>query len=202
MAEYYMFNKPVGCITARRDERHTTVMDYFPEEKRDTLFPVGRLDKDTEGFLLVTDDGELCFKLLRPEHHIPKTYFFVATGRLSEEEIALLERGVKIYKNKDLVTSPAKIDDVRALTLSDISEYLPEKERRMSERRLAQPACSGTVTITEGKKHQVRRMLRHVGCKIVHLKRVKMGEIPLDPHLTLGKYRALTEEEIKALKNS
>ncbi|MBR2466106.1 MAG: pseudouridine synthase [Clostridia bacterium] len=200
MAEYYMFNKPVGCITARRDERHKTVMDYFPEEKRDVLFPVGRLDGDTEGFLLVTDDGELCYKLLRPEHHIPKTYFFIATGALGDEKIALLEGGVKIYKNSDLITSPAKIEDVRALTYKDIAEHLPEKERRMSERRASLPAVSAFITITEGKKHQVRRMLRHVGCKIVYLKRVKMGELSLDAGLPLGKYRSLTAEELEILR--
>lgn len=200
MFEYYMFNKPCGCITARRDERHKTVMDYFPEEKRDVLFPVGRLDGDTEGFLLITDDGELCYKLLRPEHHIPKTYYFIATGSLSDDEVKLLEGGVKIYKNSDLVTSLAKIEHVRSLTYGDIAEYLPERDRRMSERRASLPATSGFVTITEGKKHQVRRMLRHVGCKIVYLKRVKMGDLCLDPELPLGEYRPLTEAELEILK--
>ncbi len=200
MAEYYMFNKPRGCITARRDERHKTVMDYFPEEKRDVLFPVGRLDGDTEGFLLVTDDGELCYKLLRPEHHIPKTYFFIALGALTDEKIALLEGGIKIYKNSELITSPAKIEDVRTLTYKDITEHLPEKERRMSERRASLPAVSAFVTITEGKKHQVRRMLRHVGCKIVYLKRVKMAELSLDAALPLGEYRALTDAELEILR--
>ncbi len=197
-----MFNKPCDCITARRDERHSTVMDFFPEEKRDTLFPVGRLDKDTEGFLLVTDDGDLCYRLLRPEHHIPKTYFFIAQGELFDEEIKLLENGVKIYKNRELVTSPAKIEKIERLTYIDIAEYLPEKERRLTERRGALSATSGYITITEGKKHQVRRMLRHAGCKIVHLKRVKMGELSLDESLPKGGYRALTKEELEVLKNS
>lgn len=202
MPEYYMFNKPSGCVTARTDERHRTVMDYFPEEKREKLFPVGRLDRDTEGFLLVTDDGELCFKLLRPEHHIPKTYYFKATGTLSDEEIERLEGGVSIYKNRDYVTSPARIEAVRHLCYLDIIDHLPERERRMSERRAALPAVEGTVTITEGKKHQVRRMLRHVGCKIVYLKRIKMGDLALDEALPLGEYRPLTGEELSVLKNS
>ncbi len=202
MPEYYMFNKPQGCVTARRDPRHKTVMDYFSEEKRDVLFPVGRLDRDTEGFLLVTDDGELCYRLLRPEHHVPKTYYFKATGELSDEEIKLLERGVRIYKNSELVTAPAKIVRLRALTYLDIACHLPERDRRMSERRAAQPAVEGLVSVTEGKKHQVRRMLRHVGCKVVYLKRIKMGEIPLDETLAPGEYRPLTEEELDVLKNS
>ena len=201
MPEYYMFNKPKGCITARSDPRHKTVMDYFPEEKRDTLFPVGRLDRDTVGFLLVTDDGELCYRLLRPEHHIPKSYYFVATGELTEEKIAKLEGGVKIYKNSDFVTSPAKITEVSALTYADIKEYLPEKDERFIQRRAAMPAASGTVTITEGKKHQVRRMLGHVGCKIIYLKRVKIGDLVLDDALKPGEYRPLTKTEIDILKS-
>ncbi len=202
MPKYYMFNKPCGCITARRDERQKTVMDFFPEEWRDTLFPVGRLDKETEGFLLVTDDGELCYRLLRPEHHIPKSYFFVALGEISDEAIKLLEGGVKIYKNKDVTTSPAKIEDVKRLTYRDIKDYLPEKERRMCQRRISLPASSGYVTITEGKKHQVRRMLRHIGCKIVYLKRTKMGALALDEKLSLGEYRPLSDEELEILKNT
>lgn len=202
MPEYYMFNKPCGCVTARRDPRHKTVMDYFPEEKRDVLFPVGRLDRDTEGFLLVTDDGELCYRLLRPEHHVPKTYYFKATGELSDGEIKLLEGGVKIYKNSELVTAPARIVRLRELTYLDIACHLPEKDRRMSERCAAQPAVEGLVTVTEGKKHQVRRMLRHVGCKVVYLKRIKMGEISLDEALASGEYRPLTDVELGILKNS
>ena len=85
--EYYLLNKPSGCITARRDPRHKTVMDLFPEEKRDLLFPVGRLDRDTEGLLLVTDDGVLCARLLSPENGIEKTYFFYALGTLTEDKI-------------------------------------------------------------------------------------------------------------------
>ncbi len=202
MAEYYMFNKPSGCITARSDDRHPTVMDYFPDDKRESLFPVGRLDKETEGFLLLTDDGELCFRLLRPENHIPKTYFFVSLGELTNEKAKLLEDGVKIYKNSDMITSPARIEDVNNLTYLDIIEYLPEREKRMSDRRASLPASSGYITITEGKKHQVRRMIRHVGCKVVYLKRVKMGRLSLDETLPLGKYRALTKDELLTLKSS
>ena len=201
MSEYYMFNKPLGCITARYDPRHKTVMDYFPEEKRDCLFPVGRLDLDTVGFLLVTDDGELCYRLLRPEHHVPKTYYFKAIGTLGEEQISLIEGGIKIYKNSDLLTAPSKITKLSDLTYKDLAEYLSEKERRMIERRAFIPATEGLITITEGKKRQVRRMLRHVGCKIVYLKRVKMGDLELDATLKEGEYRPLTEKEIELLKS-
>ena len=84
---YYMFNKPRGCITACRDERHKTVMDYFPREEREGLFPVGRLDKDTEGFLIITDDGQLSFRVTSPEHEIEKTYVFYARGELDRDKI-------------------------------------------------------------------------------------------------------------------
>ena len=96
MSRYYMFNKPKGCVTAKRDSLSKTVMDYFPEDIREELHPAGRLDKDTEGFLLITDDGSLTFHLMRPEHHIAKTYFFYAIGELTEERIRntpFMERG-------------------------------------------------------------------------------------------------------------
>ncbi len=200
MSEYYMLNKPLGCITARKDERHRTVMDYFPEEKRDTLFPVGRLDKETEGFLVVTDDGDLCYHLLHPEHHIPKTYYFVVLGRLTEENVRLLEGGVRIYKSSDFITASAKIKIEEHLSYLDVAPYLSEKERRTIKRRAEAPATSGLITITEGKKHQVRRMLRHVGCKVIYLKRVAIGALKLDTSLVPGAYRPLTEKELEALR--
>lgn len=200
MAEYYMFNKPRGCVTARRDERHKTVMDYFPEEKRDIIFPVGRLDKDTEGFLLVTDDGNLCFDLMKPEHEVPKTYFFWAQGTLSEEKIAELENGVSIYKNRDFETAPAKITLSKSATLADIKDLLVGDDIKVSNRRGMLPVISGYITITEGKKHQVKRMLRYAKCRIVYLKRVRIGGVELDPSLPCGKYRPLTQSEIELLR--
>ena len=91
-----MFNKPKGCVTARTDSLSKTVMDYFPEECRQTMYPVGRLDKDTEGLLLITDDGMLCRKLLLPKSHVPKTYFFYAIGELTEEKVSAISEGVEM----------------------------------------------------------------------------------------------------------
>ena len=110
MPRYFMFHKPKGAVTARRDDRHKTVMDYFPEEDRDILFPVGRLDKDTEGFLIVTDDGMFTYRLLSPESHIEKTYFFYALGIPDEKKLSELQGGVSIYRNRDDKTAPAKIN--------------------------------------------------------------------------------------------
>ena len=203
MAEYYMFNKPVGCISARCDARHKTVMDYFPEEKRNIIFPVGRLDKDTEGFLIVTDDGALCHKLMSPESHIAKTYFFYAICKdghvFSGEDIKAVESGVRIYKNKDTVTAPSNVNIVGTGVLGDIKGLLCGKDVKLSERRGNMQTVSGFVTVTEGKKHQVRRMIGYLGARVVYLKRVSIGGVELDGSLVPGEYRKLTECELNIL---
>ena len=202
MKEYYMFHKPRGCITARRDARHATVMDYFPEDKRDELFPVGRLDKDTEGFLLVTNDGNLAFNLMMPEREVPKTYFFWAQGILSEENVSRLECGVSIYKDTERITAPARIEILETSTLRDIKDLLTGDDTKVSNRRGDLPVTSGLITITEGKKHQVKRMIRYAGCRVVYLKRLKIGTLSLDESLPKGKYRELTPEELENIKSA
>ena len=201
MSEYYMLHKPRGCVTARRDDRHKTVMDYFPEEKRDILFPVGRLDRDTEGLLLVTDDGALCYDLLMPEKHVTKTYFFWAQGILSEEKIREIEGGVNIYRNCEEPTAPAEITITGQSTMRAIKDLLCEDDSKVSNRRGDLPVTSGIIRITEGKKHQVKRMIRYGGCRVVYLKRLAMGSLALDESLAPGEYRPLTEDEVTALKN-
>lgn len=205
MSYYFMFNKPGDCICARRDERHKTVFEYFPKELHNVLFNVGRLDKDTEGFLIMTDDGILCHDLMMPECKVPKTYFFHALsthGRaLDENRLSELECGINIYKDRDFVTAPAELEILGTGKLSDIKDILPEGERKMSERRAAMPIITGCLTITEGKKHQVKRMLRYAGYRVVYLKRMSIGGVELDPALPLGKYRALTDVELSELKS-
>lgn len=196
-----MFHKPRGCVTARRDARHKTVMDYFPEQMRDILFPVGRLDRDTEGLLLVTDDGALCYDLLMPEKHVSKTYFFWAQGILTEEKISELEGGVKIYRNREDFTAPCKITVTDHSTLRGIKDLLSEDDNKVSNRRGDLPVTGGIITITEGKKHQVKRMIRYGGCRVVYLKRLAMGRLTLDESLAPGEYRPLTEDEVYLLKN-
>lgn len=197
---YYMFNKPVGCVTARRDARHKTVMDYFPEEDRDILFPVGRLDRDTVGLLLVTDDGMLCLNLMRPETHVTKTYLFAAKGEMSDDNVTRLEGGIKISSVGESLTMPAELEIIKRATLGEIPEYLNEENRRIAASRPDLPAFVGRLTITEGKKHQVKRMIRHFGAKVIYLKRENIGGVPLDESLAEGEYRPLTEEEIDRLK--
>ena len=201
MPLYFMFNKPGGCITARRDSRHKTVMDYFPEELRDKIFPVGRLDKDTEGLLLVTDDGELTFKLLSPSYGKKKTYFFYAKGIPNEAKLSELSDGVPIYSDSEWITAPAVVNITERCTLSEIKSLLTGEDEKLAMKKGDLSVIGGFITITEGKKHQVKRMIRYTGPKVVYLKRVSMDSLTLDPKLAKGDYRPLTDDEIEGLRN-
>ncbi len=197
---YYMFNKPRGCVTARRDAQHRTVMDYFPECDRNVLFPVGRLDRDTVGFLLVTDDGQLCTRLMRPESHIEKTYFFIAKGEITDENVTRLEGGIDISVKKMSKTKPASLDIIERTTLGAVAAFLDANNRKIALSRPDLPAFIGKLTITEGKKHQVKRMIRYFGAKVVYLRRIALGGVALDESLPEGEYREMTEEELATLK--
>ena len=196
---YYMFNKPAGCITARRDPRHKTVMDYFPEELRDILFPVGRLDKDTEGLLLVTNDGQFNFNLLSPQFCKKKTYFFYAMGVPNENKLKDLATGVKIYTARDDITAPAEVEITERTNLRGIKNYLSETDESLATKKGDVPVVGGFITITEGKKHQVNRMIRYTGAKVLYLKRVSISGVALDEKLSKGEFRELTEEELSVL---
>lgn len=193
-----MLNKPKDTLTACRDERGAVVMDCFPEGGRAGLFPVGRLDRDTEGFLLVTDDGTLSFSLMQPEFHVEKTYYFYALGVLDDEKCRALEAGVPIFENGKR-TAPAKIRRLGSTTLREILPYLSGKDRKVNDRRGDQPVTEATLTITEGKKHQVKRMLKAVRCRVLYLRRIAIGGVTLDPALAPGEYRPLTDGELAAL---
>ena len=194
-----MLNKPRGTVSACRDERHRTVIDIFPEEERPGLFPIGRLDMDTEGLLLITDDGKLFYHLMMPEHHVEKTYFFVATGHLPDESCERLRDGVNIFRDDGHLTAPATLRDVRNGTIGDYIGYFDGHMRNTAIVKPHLPAVSGLLTLTEGKKHQVKRMLLSVGCRVRYLRRVSIGALPLSPSLSPGEYRALTEEEVASL---
>ena len=199
MYDYIMLHKPRGCITARRDERHMTVMDYLPEEIRDTHFPVGRLDKDTEGLLLITNDGKLTRKLLNPDSKIAKTYYFVAEGSPDSVRVEELRHGAHVYFNREEKTAPSEIEILGQLPLAEVKEPLSDEDslRRLKKPHL--PAVFGTVKITEGKKHQVKRMLRYAGARVIYLKRLSMVALTLDESLEKGNHRPLTENELEAL---
>lgn len=179
---YYLLHKPAGCVTAKQDNVHKTVMEYFPDDIRaKDIAPVGRLDLDTEGLLLFTNDGPLTHHLLSPTHHIPKTYYAVLDKEVPDEAVESFQNGVDIGDDKP--TLPAEL------------VILPVSVNDAGDRKY-----SAELTIHEGRFHQVKRMFEAVGKKVVYLKRMSMGSLKLDETLTPGEYRRLTEAEIKELR--
>lgn len=174
--EYFMLNKPAGCVSAVKDAAYQTVLDLITGQNRKDLFPVGRLDLDTEGLILITNDGTLSHNLLAPGKHVPKTYFARVSGNVSGQDIVQFADGINIGEEKD--TLPAELK-------------LLSHEGGISEVML---------TIMEGKFHQVKRMFEAVGKKVLYLKRVSMGSLKLDESLKPGEFRRLTEGEIRLLK--
>ncbi|MBS6395599.1 MAG: rRNA pseudouridine synthase [Clostridiales bacterium] len=172
---YIMLHKPAGVVSATEDKRERTVLDLLDADSGRDLFPVGRLDKDTEGLLLLTNDGGLAHDLLSPRKHVDKTYYARIEGKVTEAHVRQFQEGLDI-KEKHL-TLPAKLQILKS---SDESEIL--------------------VTIQEGRFHQVKRMFQAVDCRVIFLKRMSMGSLVLDESLRPGQYRHLTEKEIKDLK--
>lgn len=179
---YLMLHKPPGVISATEDLREETVIDLLDEEYVIFQpFPVGRLDKDTEGLLLLTNDGQLAHNLLSPRKHVPKTYEAKVLGRIGDKEITVFQQGVTL--DDGYVTKPAELI------------VISEEQTDMGIISNVQ------VTIHEGKFHQVKRMFEAVGSKVLYLKRISMGSLALDPELPMGSYRELTEEELNSLIN-
>ena len=175
--EYYMLNKPAGVISATEDQSCQTVVDLIKDKKRKDLFPVGRLDKDTEGLLLITNDGALAHRLLSPKKHVDKCYFARICGKVTEEDVRSFEKGVNIgSQEQPEITMPGKLE---IITSDDISKI--------------------RLTIQEGKFHQVKRMFQAVGKEVIYLKRLRMGTLILDENLGIGEYRPLTKEELEKL---
>ena len=173
---YLILNKPEGYITSTKD-RELTVMELVSDIPRfEKLFPVGRLDKDAEGLLIMTNDGELAHRLTHPKWKVPKTYEVVVEGRLTEEVVEPLRKGIEL---KDFKAQPAEVEILEA----------GEEESR------------ARITIKEGKYHQVKRMFAAVGHPVKRLKRVKFGNLELG-ELPPGEYRHMTEEELSQLKKS
>ncbi|MBR2044861.1 MAG: rRNA pseudouridine synthase [Agathobacter sp.] len=178
---YYLFHKPAGCVTAKQDNVHKTVMEYFAEEIRaKDIAPVGRLDLDTEGLLLFTNDGPLTHHLLSPTHHIPKTYYAVLDKEVPQSAIEQFKKGVDIGDDK--LTLPAELVILPASVDCD-----------------GNTVYSAELTIHEGRFHQVKRMFEAVGCTVTYLKRLSMGSLTLGD-LQKGEYRKLTIEEVEMLQ--
>ncbi|MCI7796214.1 MAG: rRNA pseudouridine synthase [Lachnospiraceae bacterium] len=175
--EYFMLNKPQGVISATYDPRHKTVVDLIGDKKRKDLFPVGRLDIDTEGLLLITNDGALAHRLLAPKKHVDKTYFARCEGHVPDSAVK---------------------DFADGILLDDGLKCLPAA-------LVIQKRDAGTtdvlLTIHEGKFHQVKRMMESCGCPVLSLKRLTMGPLTLDEALRPGEFRPLTEYELELLNN-
>ncbi len=173
---YLIMNKPAGCISATTDKWDQTVVDLLDMEYLAfDPFPVGRLDKDTEGLLVITNDGKLSHRLLSPKKHVPKTYFAKVDGVVTDEDIKAFREGVVLddgYK-----TLPGELEILKSDDISEIN-----------------------LTIHEGKFHQVKRMFESVGKEVVYLKRIQMGKLELDESLELGEFRELTKEELELLE--
>lgn len=172
--EYYMLHKPAGVVSATKDAKEKTVLDLITDKKRKDLFPVGRLDKDTEGLLLITNDGELSHRLLSPRKHVDKRYYAKIQGKVTTEDVKKFAEGLDI--GDDALTKPARLEILKSAEESEI--------------------C---LTITEGRFHQVKRMFQAVGKEVTYLKRLSMGMLVLDESLKKGEYRPLTKEEIEKL---
>lgn len=197
---YYMLNKPAGCVSACRDREHQTVLDLFPAGERPGLFPMGRLDKNTEGLLLVTDDGKLNRLLLDPDNHIEKRYLLWAAGELSAEKQAALSTGLQV-KGISQPLKPVTLQLLAHATLGALNVPVFANRQFMVTENPNQSAFCAEITLTEGKRHQIKRMLEAVGCTIVYLKRISFGGIALDNTLAAGEYRPLTSEECAMLKD-
>ena len=196
---YYMFHKPGGCITARTDVHCKTVLDYIDTDHINGLFPVGRLDKDTEGLLLLTNDGEFNHRLMHPDKHVEKTYFFWALGSLNHEDKNRLKTGILIGEGEALAKA-IKIEVQEEGTYQELQGRINmENWKDVRVNPNYQPVVAGHITISEGRKHQVKRMLKAVGCYVVYLKRVSIGGLKLDETLKRGQYRELSDEEIRKL---
>jgi len=173
---YIMLNKPDGYISATFDKFDPIVLDLIdPLYLAFEPFPVGRLDKDTEGLLVLTNDGKLSHRVLSPKKHVPKTYYAKIEGIVTEEDIKAFKEGVVLDDGYE--TMPAQLEILKSDEISEIE-----------------------LTIHEGKFHQVKRMFESVGKKVVYLKRLSMGKLKLDETLALGEYRELTEEEVKLIE--
>jgi 16S rRNA pseudouridine516 synthase len=173
---YLMLHKPQGVVSATKDNHDKTVLDLIHEDFKEKLFPVGRLDKDTEGLLLLTDDGMLAHELLSPKKHVDKVYFAKVSGQFTEEEVKRFQEGL------------------------DIGNGEKAKEAGLKILKAGQEQSEVLITITEGKFHQVKRMVKAVGSEVLYLKRLSMGPLKLDEDLKLGTYRRLSEAELQELK--
>ncbi len=170
---YYMLNKPAGYVSATTDDNERTVLELFPENLQKGLFPVGRLDKDSVGLLIICDDGSFAHRLTSPAKHVDKRYLIRTNAPLDDDDVHAFENGITLADRTKLRSA----------------HLLPDKDDK----------CKAVVTISEGKYHQIKRMIASRGKKVIYLKRLSVGNLELDPELAEGHFRRLTDEEINSL---
>ena len=187
---YLMLHKPQGVVSATKDDHDKTVLDLIHENFKDKLFPVGRLDKDTEGLLILTDDGMLAHELLSPKKHVDKTYYAVTDGCMTKEDVQRFADGLEIGEKNPTMPAKLEILSTRKVEETELEQYPSGWSSEIQ------------LTIKEGKFHQVKRMTEAVGKKVVYLKRISMGVLTLSDDLKKGECRQLTAEEEKRLKES
>ncbi len=229
--EYFMLNKPMGYVSATSDSKNSTVVSLIDENTKKDIFPVGRLDIDTEGLLLITNDGRLAHNLLSPKKHVDKKYFVIVNGEPDKSHLALFEHGVDI--GDETPTLPAKVNIIKSCTWNELENYQDKIKEACDYRQENAFGTSGNCSkagvwnesnycdqddtynesyyngkycmlelkIHEGRYHQVKRMFLAIGFKVMYLKRIQMGRLKLDEKLKCGDYRKLTNEEIYFLTN-
>ncbi|HOO28179.1 MAG TPA: pseudouridine synthase [Lachnospiraceae bacterium] len=180
----YMLNKPIGCVSATKDNLSRTVLDLLKDVSTKKMFPVGRLDKDTEGLLLITDDGMLAHQLLSPKKHVEKTYYAILDDVLTEQNMEALKTGIEIGDEKPCLPAAVK--------------KCGEETDRPEFQGISTQAYE--ITIVEGRFHQVKRMFAKCGRQVLYLKRISMGTLVLDRNLKPGEFRRLTETEERLLR--
>ena len=196
---WYMLHKPAGLVCARTDRESPTVMSLFPPEAQG-LFPVGRLDKYSEGLLLVTDDGRLNRRLLDPETHVEKRYFLWAAGTPDEAACAAIRAGL-ILRGLEAPTRPCRFEIAERTAIAALDVPVFPIRRPLLDAPDT-PVFSARIWLTEGKRHQIKRMLEAAGFTCLYLRREAFGPLELDPALAPGQYRPLTEAELSALREA
>ncbi|MBQ1333416.1 MAG: rRNA pseudouridine synthase [Lachnospiraceae bacterium] len=196
---YYMLHKPAGVITAVTDRTERTVMDLMGGAPGKGLYPVGRLDRDTEGLLLITNDGKLGHYLLAPGHHVDKIYFARVSGTVTDEDVRAFREGLVLGDGVRCLSADLKILSVSGPGADDGT---PEGDGSPENSTTPPGTSEVEITICEGKYHQIKRMFRAVGKEVVYLKRLAMGPLRLDEALPAGSWRALTEAELNELRAS
>ncbi|MFG6347733.1 MAG: rRNA pseudouridine synthase [Lachnospiraceae bacterium] len=206
---YYMLNKPAGCVSATKDNVHKTVIDLLKKNIgnniRDDIFPAGRLDIDTEGLVLLTNDGALAHMLLSPRRHVEKAYYLVADGIITDNGIKQLTEGIDI--GDETLTLPAKAENIKVCSIEELGKDIQDiiksqYNEEPSQTHEGKVYTSMELVLHEGRYHQVKRMAEAAGSRVLYLKRIRMGTLWLDKALLPGECRELSAEEVQQLRRT